>query len=198
MSIVIGITGGVGCGKSTVLDVLKNKYGAAVIEADKVGHTVMEKGTDAYYQILDCFSNQILDENDNIDRKKLGAIVFADESLLMKLDGIIHPAVKSYIKTFIANEKSKGTSLIIVEAALLIEAGYRDICDCFWYIFVDVEKRISRLMDSRGYTLEKIHQIMNNQLSEKEFKDNTDDVIDNNGDLNDLMVSIDEKLSKII
>ena len=201
MSVVIGITGGVGCGKSTVLEILQNEYGAAIIEADKIGHLVMEPGGLAYNRIIKIFGNGILEDNNldkesarKIDRKKLGEVAFNDKTMLTKLNGIIHPVVKDYIENFISLEKSKNTKYIVVEAALLIEAGYRDICDIFWYIYANREVRAERLIKSRGYSIDKINSIINNQLTEEEFIKNTDIVIYNNGDYENLYNEISSKL----
>lgn len=198
MSIVIGITGGVGCGKSAVLEVLKNNYDAAVIEADKVGHIVIEPNGTAYDKVVNIFGADILDNADTdkpfINRKALADIVFKDKEKLTLLNSIIHPAVKEYIKLFIYNEESKGTKYIVVEAALLIEAGYRDICDIFWYIRTNKDIRIKRLMENRKYSLEKINSIMNNQLSDKEFIEGTDYIIENNSGYEELAEEIDKKL----
>ena len=94
---VIGITGGVGAGKSAILKYLKEKHGAMVIEADKVGHLLMEPGGACYYSIVEKFGSSILNGDQTINRSKLGKIVFADESLLSELNKIIHPRVKSHI-----------------------------------------------------------------------------------------------------
>lgn len=201
MSIVIGITGGVGCGKSTVLDILKNNYGATVIEADKVGHKVIEPYGIAYDMVVKLFGEEILDKTDTekpcINRKAMADLVFNDKERLTLLNGIIHPAVKEYIKFFIDDEKTKRTKYIVVEAALLIEAGYRDICDIYWYIHANRDIRIKRLMQSREYSLEKINSIMDNQLSDKEFIEGTDDIIQNNSGYEELLTEIDKKIRKL-
>ncbi|NLL93855.1 MAG: dephospho-CoA kinase [Clostridiales bacterium] len=194
MSKIIGITGGVGCGKSTVLSILEEKYNASVIQADIVGHLVMKSGNDAFESIVKLFGNKILDELGEIDRKKLGEIVFVNEELLQKLNAIIHPAVKEYIKNFVDDQISKKTEIIVVEAALLIEAGYRDICSEYWYIFASENIRKNRLKASRGYSDEKIIEIMNNQLSEEEFKEYTDFTIDNNSDV----LHLEEQIKRLL
>lgn len=200
MSIVIGITGGVGCGKSTVLEILKEKYHASVIEADKVGHIVMEYGNVAYDKIISLFGDSITDKSSTIpaiNRKALSEIVFNDEAKLKKLNEIIHPAVKEYIKTFVEQEKLKGTKYIVVEAALLIEAGYRDVCDCYCYVYTDEKIRKMRLMNSRGYTNEKTAAIMKNQLPESIFRKECEYIIDNNADYDKLCLEIG-RILKII
>ncbi len=194
---VIGITGGVGCGKSTVLDILKNDYDAQIIEADKVGHIVMEKGNIAYDKIVSLFGVNILNSDLSINRKELANIVFNNEELLLKINAIIHPAVKQYIKQFIVEMKEINAKLVVVEAALLIEAGYRDICDVFWYVYASKQTRIKRLQANRGYSLEKIHSIMLNQLNDDKFRKNTDYMINNDNTINDLRLSISEAVKTL-
>lgn len=200
MSIVIGITGGVGCGKSTVLDILKEKYQASIIEADKVGHIVMEYKNIAYEKIKALFGEGIIDNSKGvpaINRQALAEIVFKDEEKLKELNGIIHPAVKEYIRNFVEVQKNTGTKYIVVEAALLIEAGYRDICDCYCYVYANETIRKERLMSSRGYTEEKTNSIMKNQLSENSFKKECEYIIDNNGDYHSLCAEIGKVLHNI-
>lgn len=180
---VIGITGGVGAGKSTVLDYLENVCGAYVIQADKIGHKVMEPEGSCYQPIIDLFGEHVLDSNKYIDRRVVSDVVFKDESMLKKLNALIHPAVKKYILERLEEEKTAGRKLFIVEAALLLEDHYEEFCDEVWYIHTDVEIRIQRLMSSRGYTREKAMSIINNQASEDFFRKHADCVIENNGDL---------------
>lgn len=180
---IIGITGGVGCGKSTVLHILKQDFDCYTIEADKVGHLVMQNGTETYQKIVSTFGNEILDTNLEIDRKRLAGIVFSDKEKLKKLNQIVHPAVKNHIKNEIEQVTHLGNhSIIILEAALLIEEKYPEFCDEVWYIYADKQERIKRLKKTRGYTEEKIKKIMENQLSEEEFLKNCDKKIDNSHD----------------
>lgn len=177
---IIGITGGVGAGKSTVLNYLENMCGAFVIQADKVGHKVMEPNELCYQPLIEMFGERILDDGKKIDRKAVSDIVFHDEILLKKLNALIHPAVKQYILKKIAEEKELGRSLFIVEAALLFEDHYEEFCDEVWYIHTDKEIRIQRLMSSRDYTREKALSIIENQASEEFFRTHADKVIENN------------------
>ena len=148
---VIGITGGVGAGKSAILKYLKEKHGAIVIEADKVGHLLMEPGGACYYSIVEKFGSSILNGDQTINRSKLGKIVFADESLLSELNKIIHPRVKSHIVSEIAKERAyHRTNYFVVEAALLIEDHYDVVCDELWYIHTDEAVREKRLKEKDG------------------------------------------------
>lgn len=177
---VLGITGQVGAGKSTILAYLEEKYRAKVIQADQVGHLVMEPDTSCYKQICSLFGEQILAADQKIDRKKLGAIVFADQEKLAMLNAIVHPAVKEYIRTAVYLEKQKAcVPFVVVEAALLLEEHYDEICDEIWYIYVDEKTREKRLASSRGYSEEKTKSILRSQLSDKRFRMSCQFVVDN-------------------
>lgn len=178
---VIGITGGVGAGKSTVLDYLEKECGACVIQADKVGHMVMEPEGSCYWPIIELFGEKILDSNKNIDRKAVSDVVFKDKAMLEKLNGLVHPAVKEYILKSLETEREAGRTLFVVEAALLFEDHYEVFCDEVWYIHTDMEIRIERLQSSRGYTREKAISIIQNQASDDYFREKADCVIENNG-----------------
>ena len=169
---VLGITGQVGAGKSTILAYLEEKYRAKVIQADQVGHLVMEPDTSCYKQICSLFGEQILAADQKIDRKKLGAIV--------------HPAVKEYIRTAVYLEKQKAcVPFVVVEAALLLEEHYDEICDEIWYIYVDDAARRIRLKQSRGYSDRKIDDILKNQQKDSVFRKSCQFVVDNSSDFVD-------------
>ena len=189
---IIGITGGVGAGKSTVLAYLEKKYNAFVIQADEVGHIVMEPGQECYQPVIDLFGKEVIKSDKTLDRKKVSDVVFGQPVFLTRLNGIIHPAVKQYILKSLEEQKIKGRKLCIVEAALFLEEHYQDFCDEVWYIYTDEEVRIQRLMESRGYTREKSLGIIGNQASEAYFRAHTDYVIENNGDLEKTWKQIDE------
>lgn len=177
---IIGITGGIGTGKSTVLSLLKNKYGFTVFEADKIAHEIMNKGHEAYNKIVDSFGDGILNSDLTINRRALSDIVFHDRSKLNVLNEIVHPAVISKILSEIDNlRREKGTDRFVIEAALLIESGCDKICDSVWYIYADKEVRIDRLVKGRGMTTKQIASVMENQLDKERFIKNSDIVIDN-------------------
>lgn len=177
---VLGITGGVGAGKSTVLSYLVQAYGARVIQADQAGHYLCGPGQPCYYPIVEAFGVGILKGDQTIDRDRLSAQVFSDREKLARLNAIVHPAVKAYIAEEIQKEKKAGrVPFTAVEAALLIEDHYDRICDEIWYVYVDEETRRRRLRASRGYSEEKTRSILRNQLSDKRFRDACQFVIDN-------------------
>ncbi len=179
----IGITGGVGAGKSTVLSFLEEKYGAFVLQADLIGHKVMEPGERCYESVVALFGKNVLKEDKTIDRRKVSDVVFSHEDFLQKLNHIIHPAVKEYILEQLAEKRKEGQSLCVVEAALLLEENYQAFCDQVWYVHTDKEIRMERLEKSRGYTREKAQSIIHSQATEEYFRRHADYIIENNGDL---------------
>lgn len=181
---VIGITGGVGAGKSQVLSFLEKTYKAQVFQADEAGHQVMEPGTNAYGQIVDYFGKGILAGDGQIDRRALGALVFSDEKKRKYLNGIIHPAVKALALEKIARAHNEGVyRLFIIEAALLIEDHYEEICDELWYVYANETVRRERLRISRGYSDEKITAMFESQLTDEEFREHCRVVIDNSSSI---------------
>ena len=181
---VLGITGGVGAGKSTILDYLNRRYHARIIEADKVGHFLMEPGQKVYYHIVETFGSGILRGDQGIDRQKLGKLVFDDQEKLVKLNSLVHPAVKEYIASEIEKERKEGkVPFVAVEAALLIEDHYDTICDELWYVYADEDARRRRLAASRGYTSAKSDSIMKNQLPDEIFRESCQFVIDNSSEI---------------
>jgi dephospho-CoA kinase len=178
---IIGLTGGVGSGKSTVAQIMKEKYNAHIVIADKIGHIAMEKGANTYIEIVHCFGNDILDAGGNINRRRLGEIVFNNLDQLLLLNSIIHPFVYQYIQNEIRQviEEAK-TDIFIIESAIIIEAGYKELCDEIWYVSSTKEIRSERLRKTRGYSQEKIDSIMSNQLSDREFSNNSTKTIYNN------------------
>jgi dephospho-CoA kinase len=193
----IGITGGVGAGKSTVLDFLENECGAFVIQADKAGHLVMEPGQECYEEVIRLFGKDIIKIDKTIDRKMVSDVVFCKQEMREQLNGIIHPAVKRYIRKQLKQQEEKGQKLCIVEAALLLEDNYQEFCDVVWYVHTDREIRIRRLMESRGYTRKKAENIMASQATEGFFRSHADYVITNNGDRETTWQQIKEGIRKI-
>ena len=142
------------------------------------------KGQPCFQKIVDLLGEQILGSDGEIDRSLMSMIVFEDDAKMKQVEQILHPQVKRYITETIEQKKREGKiKYLFIEAALLIEDGYRQICDEFWYIYASVATRTKRLMANRGYTLQKIESIMDKQLSEEEFLKNCECVINNDGDL---------------
>lgn len=179
---VIGLTGGVGCGKSTVTDVLKENYNAHVIQCDKLGHEVLYPDGEAYQPVLALLGNEILDDKGWIDRSRVAGIVFQNPDLLRKMNEIVHPAVIREVERQIKEQRDLGAKdYVVMETALMIEAGMSGCCDVIWYVYADEATRSERLKSSRGYSDERIRSVINSQKSEEEFRQIADVVIDNSG-----------------
>ena len=187
---VIGITGGIGSGKSQVLSYLEMEYHAKVRQLDVIAKELQKHGTVCYQEIVHAFGCDILLESGALDRQKLAEMIFSSSRKRQLLNAIVHPHVKEWIRHDIYLEKKKNTFLYAIEAALLIEDNYKEICDEIWYIFSEKSVRMMRLEKSRGYTKDKIIQIMDSQLSEMKFRENADVVIDNNGDFRSTMQQV--------
>ena len=196
---IIGITGGVGCGKSFIMEQLKERYNVAVILTDLVAHELMEPGGKSYNEIVSHFGTQILDESGIINRRILGEIVFHDPKELIILNQITHPNVKEEVKNRISViQKERKSSMIAVEAALLIEDHYDEICEELWFIDAKEEVRIERLIKKRGYTREKCLSIMEKQLTREEFLKHCKRVIHNDTTKEDAIAQIDIIMKEII
>ena len=177
---IIGITGGVGAGKSLVLEYLHEEYAAVVYQADQVARELQRKGTDCYEAIVKSFGREILQEDEELNREKLAKIVFTDQDRLQELNQIVHPAVRRFLLQKIAEERNRDTRYVIIEAALLLEGGYEEICDEVWYIHANEDVRTERLMQSRGYSRKKISSMMDAQLPESVFREGCTVTIENN------------------
>lgn len=192
---IIGITGGVGAGKSLVLDYIGEKYNCRIIYSDDVANDIKQKGYPAYDELVKLLGSGILKKNGEIDKKKMADAIFGDEEKLSKVNNILHPAVNTFIINIIDEERYKNElDFVFVEAALLIENGYDTVTDELWYVYADEETRRQRLKDSRSYSDEKISDIFSNQLKDEEFRSHCDFVIDNSGDFEDTRSQIDKKL----
>lgn len=203
--LILGLTGGIGCGKTAVLTILKEEYDAYIIEADRLAHELMEPGKTVYQGIVDAFGMEVLMDADidisapaegnavidngqstvnrSIDRKKLGDIVFHDKDKLALLNSISHPLVKEEIVRRIEEQKDVGKKLFVIEAALLIQDGYKSICDKMCYVYADLDVRISRLCKYRGFTQERAQAVIDSQESEAFYLEACDYKIDNSGSL---------------
>lgn len=177
----IGITGGIGAGKTYVLNIIKDNCNCVVLRADDVANELKLPGMACYGPITELLSEDILDENGFIDKSKMSEKIFDNEELLKQVNAIIHPAVKAYILEAFDKAEKEGFDYFFLEAALLIEDHYKEILDEIWYVRAPLEIRIARLIESRGYSREKAESIIDKQLSDNDFILNSDMVIENDG-----------------
>lgn len=182
---VIGITGGVGSGKSQVLAYLETAYQAKVCQLDEVAKELQKSGQPCFEKIVETFGKQVIGQDGELDRPVLSAIVFQNAEKLEQLNRIVHPQVKQEVKRRIAEEEKKNTPLFVIEAALLPEAGYEDVCPEMWYIYTKESVRRERLKASRGYSDERITHMIAMQSSEETFRNVCTYVIDNSGAFED-------------
>lgn len=184
----IGITGGVGAGKSEILGYLKEQRGIRVMLADEIAHALMEPGTPVYsgicreFAVEDLFFGEGDGKGRPFDRGKLARMIFSDSEKRARLNAVVHPAVREYVREQAALLRGQsGVTHLFFEAALLIEENYGAICDELWYIYTSEEVRRGRLKASRGYTDDRIDQIFASQLQESEYRRACKTVIDNDG-----------------
>ena len=191
----IGITGGVGAGKSEILKFIRKHYKCEIWLADEVAHLVKKRGTACFEALVELLGADVLATDGEIDKAKMADKIFGDEKILEQVNALIHPAVQEFLLERLEEaKKNPEIELFFVEAALLIEAGYRDLVDEMWYIYADEDVRRKRLKASRGYSDAKITSIMLQQLSEEMFRETCDFVIDNSGLLKSSYRQIEKKL----
>lgn len=195
---IIGITGGIGAGKSTVLDLLRKNFNSYIIMADDISREIMEPGKTGFQKVIEVFGETILQENGHIDRKMLASMVFENKNKLMVLNSIIHPLVKKEIIEEVGRLKCEEKyDYIFIEAALLIEDHYNIICDELWFISASDEVRAKRLRESRGYDDKRIADTIANQLSPDEYRKHCKVEIKNNSSLEDTLKQLKIQLKKI-
>lgn len=195
---VIGITGGVGSGKSEVLKFLSTRKGVYVCQADQVAKALQRKGTACLEAITAHFGEGILTDDGELNRGALAEIVFHNEEELAALNAIVHPAVEMRIEEMILAERQKGTWLFFLEAAILLEAEYdKRFCDEVWYVHADDEVRKHRLQESRGYSEEKIEAMFRSQMSRDEYEKYCDKTVDNSGSFEETAALLLQMLEKI-
>lgn len=191
----IGITGGVGSGKSSVLAYLKEKTGCRVYYADEEAKKLYVPGSIVYDRVIETAGRDILDQDGNLDKKAFAAKLFHDGRLREEINAIVHPAMQSLILDEMAYERAKGLhDFFFIEAALLIECGYEELLDEIWYVYASDKTREARLMSDRGYSREKVKAMFDSQMSDKAYREHSARIIDNDGSLADMRASVDRML----
>jgi len=197
---VIGITGGIGSGKSRILRHMSEKWGAAAVALDDVGRRLMEKGGATYEGILELFGDDrasALLADGSIDKGAVAAAMVGDPGFEERLNAVVHPAVRRETLRIIKEEESKGTELLCLESAILFETGYDALCGEVWYIYARTSERSKRLKENRGYSDERIEGTMNLQLTDEEYRKKDIYVIDNSGKLEDAFAAADRRAAEI-
>lgn len=189
--LVIGLTGSIGTGKSEVARQLE-ALGASVISADQVGHEAYTPNTEAWEQVVAAFGDGILQEDGAVDRRKLGAIVFSDAGQLGKLNQIMHPRMARMVADRIEALRSQGVEVVVVEAALLFEAGWDSLVQEVWVTDSPEQMVIERLQRRNGLSEEEAHKRISFQMDRSERLGKADFVIDNSGDVAGLESAVNE------
>ncbi|MCX7773329.1 MAG: dephospho-CoA kinase [Clostridia bacterium] len=183
---IIGVTGGIGSGKSAVSAILK-ELGAEVIDADLISHQVVEPGKRAWHLIVESFGQEVLKVDQTLDRRKLAAQVFHDKALRLKLESIIHTEVVRTMRQQLqdlAQEDFEG--IVVLDVPIPVEHGFLDTVDQVWVVEAAEEVRIKRVMERSGLTAEEAKSRIQSQLSQKEYAKLADVIIKNEGSLKDL------------
>lgn len=190
--LTIGLTGGIGSGKSTITRILA-ELGAPIIDADQVGHAIYLPGGPAYDDMIAAFGSGILAADRTIDRKKLGPIVFADPAALKRLNAIVHPKMFTRMGELIAQMRAAGESRpIVIEAAILIEANWLPLFNEVWLVMASKDRVISRVERDRGLAREQTEARIKAQLSDEERRRHATLVINNDGTIDDLRAAVAE------
>lgn len=189
---VIGLTGGIGSGKSTVTAMLA-ELGARVVDADKIGHWVYRAGSEGFRTVVDAFGPEVVAADGTIDRARLGVLVFADPAARARLNAIVHPRIGAELARRIAAAREDGyEGPVVVEAAILIEAGWRPLVERLWVVSVDRETAIARVVGSRSLSRADVERRLDAQLSDEARCREADLVIDNRGDREALRAQVEE------
>ena len=175
----IGLTGGIGSGKSTVAEAFSG-LGVPTFSADAISHELSQEGQPGYLKIVELFGPEILDANGVLDRGALGNIVFNDKALKSQLENILHPMI---LQSLHQQADATNSPYCVLDIPLLINTAERERVDRVLVVHSDKEKRIARIQNRSGWPLEKIEAVMNNQLSDRELMQAADDVVDNSGDI---------------
>ena len=193
--VTIGLTGGIGSGKSTVARMLE-KRGYPVIDADMLGHRVLESPHPGFREVLEAFGRGILDQHGKISRPKLGLIVFKDPQKLEKLNNISHPHIARMIEEeSLKLSKEHSSKIIFLEAALLIETGWQQKCSQVWVIISNESNIIQRLAHRNGMNAEEVKQRISSQLSPEKRLVHADFILENNGTKKDLEKNLDQAIN---
>ena len=188
---VIGLTGSIGTGKSETARQLE-ALGASIISADQVGHEAYTPNTEAWEQVVAAFGDDILQDDGEIDRRKLGAVVFSDPGQLEKLNQIMHPRMARMVADKIEELRDQGVEVVVVEAALLFEAGWDSLVEEVWVTDSTEQVVIERLKQRNGMSEEEARKRISSQMGRTERLERSDYVIENSGDMPTLGNTIKE------
>lgn len=195
--LVVGLTGGIGCGKSTVAAMLK-EHGAVIIDADEIARRIVAPGLSAWRELVDEFGREILNDNGTINRKALAAKAFSDDKAAKRLNEITHPYILKEIEAQIISAANRGTNIVVLDAPLLLETPAADSVDLIIVVEAEKESCMKRLMRSGRLSYREAGERMRYQLSQAEKAGKADYIIDNNGALEETEVQVARVWAKIV
>lgn len=192
---IIGLTGGIGSGKSTVSSYLRDK-GYKISDADLIAHQITEPGMETLNELVKAFGDDILDDEGRLKRKYLASIAFTDAENEKTLNDITHKGIKRQLEAEIEANRQKGEKIMFLEGPILFEAGVDKWCDATWLVIADMELRLKRVMERDNATEEQVKQRIACQMSDEEKIALADEVLDNSGDKKELLNKVDGLLRK--
>ena len=194
---IIGLTGGIATGKSTVSNILK-QAGIKVIDADLISKDILEPYNEGWYEVVGYFGNGFVNDDFTIKRKELADRVFSNEEDLMKLNSLLHPIIIKKIKEKVAEYEKSGIKIVFIDAPLLFETGIDDDCDEVWLLVCGIDEQINRVMQRDSLTYEQARKIIENQMPDNEKKAMADRVIDTSDSLENTIRYIKVLLEEIL
>ena len=197
MTVVIGLTGGIASGKSTVSNMVK-KLGITVVDADEISRDVVEIGKPAYNQIVDVFGADILQQDHTLDREKLGALIFSNQKRREQLNKIVHPEVRKEMLRQVEKERKQGSRAVVLDIPLLFESKLTYMVDKTLLVYVDEQTQLERLMQRNGYAKAEAKLRIQSQLPLKDKRKLADEIIDNNGTIENTQTQVEVVLKKWI
>jgi dephospho-CoA kinase len=197
MTKVVGLTGGMGSGKSTVSQIMA-ELGAVIIDADKVGHEAYQANTKTWQDVVAAFGKQVVAQDGSIDRKKLGAIVFGNPAQLERLNHIVHPRMFEMMKERIEQYRHQRIKIVVLDAAILFEANWTPLVDMIWVVIASEPIVVARAVARTGLPEEQIRSRLHSQMSNEERIRRADKVIRNDGTLEDLRVQVMDLWKQLI
>jgi len=189
---ILELLGGAGAGKSTATDYMKEHYGAVILQTDRIAHALYSPGKEGFDLAVKILGREIISGDGTLDRKRMADILFRDPEKLCRINSAIHPMVWEEVRREISRNKT--SPLTVVETALP-DRKRSDIFDEIWYVYTSAEGRAARLMKDRGYTEERVKEMLNRQHSESEYRDMADRILENEGSTEEMERQIDAGLS---
>ena len=196
--LIIGLTGGIGSGKSTVSEYLSKNMGLTIIDADQIARDVTRPGQETLLKLREAFGSEIINDDGTLDRRKLAGIAFQSDEKKKLLEKITHSAIREEINCRLRTSAAKHENAVVLDVPLLMESGIDGLCDTVWVVTTVKDVRIERISARDGITKEEINARINAQISDRERFARADEIIDNSGDKEALYREIERLIKKYV